>query len=117
MIDIESELKREFPDVYHEPVRCGAYAPTGWVTLLRELSDELEPLFVAFPKDKRPIVDQIKVKFGGLRFYISKGTQEIHNAITRAEVKSESTCMTCGLPGSGVNERGWLSVMCEGCRG
>lgn len=117
MTDIEADLRREFPDVYHEPIECGAYVPPGWVTLVRELSDELEPIFSTTPRAHRPVVQQIKAKLGGLRFYISKGSQVVHDIITKYEVKSEETCEKCGLAGSGVNQRGWIAVLCEGCRG
>jgi hypothetical protein len=113
--ELEVELRRQWPVLYHVPIDCGAYLPKGWYPLIRELSEELEPFFAEFDRGSRPIVQQIKTKFGGLRFYISRGTQEIHDVIARAEERAEHTCMNCGSDGNGRIERGVMSTMCESC--
>ena len=41
-------------------------------------------------------VQQVKEKFGGLRFYISAAPQEVHNMIHKAEAESYTICEHCG---------------------
>ena len=55
---------------------------------------------------------QIKEKFGGLRFYIGGGSDEIHKRIQEAESDSLKTCERCGRPGKQRNA-GWIRTLCE----
>lgn len=61
------------------------------------------------------IATQVKEKFGGLRFYISGGSEEAYTAIDEAAAESYRTCEHCGEPGK-CNERGWLATLCDNCR-
>ena len=56
---------------------------------------------------------QIKEKFGGLRFYIAEGSDEMYNLIDEAEAKSMKTCQICGEPGKTIWHHGWLTTLCE----
>jgi len=90
----------------------------GWFELLLDLVRKLEPLALA-PEghdvmEGRPIVQQVKEKFGSLRFYISHGTDEMYALIHEAEHKSAETCETCGQPGE-IKGKGWLRCTCLGC--
>ena len=60
-------------------------------------------------------VYQVKEKFGGLRFYIEAGSEEIHQRILQAERRSYLTCEECGRPGL-PNREGWIRTLCEECR-
>jgi hypothetical protein len=115
--DVEPELREKWPVLYHEPIRGGAYMPVGWMKLVRDVSEELEPMFAEYDKASRPVVEQLKQKLGGARYYVSHATQEMYDAIARFEERCENTCENCGKDGSGRSQRGWLSVMCEGCFG
>lgn len=57
-------------------------------------------------------VNQVKEKFGTLRFYISNNHPVLDAYIDFAEDMSAVTCEVCGNPGS-INDGGWLSVRCE----
>jgi hypothetical protein len=57
---------------------------------------------------------QIKEKYGGLRFYIGSGSDEIHTRIHEAEDESYKTCYECGEPGK-RRSGGWVVVMCDPC--
>lgn len=61
------------------------------------------------------VATQVKEKYGGLRFYISGGSEEAYNAIEEAGDESYRTCEHCGEPGK-CNERGWLATLCDDCR-
>jgi len=45
------------------------------------------------------VIVQIKEKFGGLRFYVSKATERQRGMIQLASALSERTCECCGAPG------------------
>lgn len=102
----------------------------GWFQLIWNLCENLEKqieeeLNELNPKEATKAllnndysfkVQQVKEKFGGLRFYISSGSDEIYNLIEEAENKSETICETCGKPGLLSNDRGWVSTLCKNCR-
>jgi len=57
-------------------------------------------------------VDQVKEKFGTLRFYYTGGDDYIDGLVSMAEAMSGVTCEVCGNPGSTLG-RGWLTTLCE----
>jgi hypothetical protein len=61
-----------------------------------------------------PRASQVKQKYGGLRFYLTCGTNEINNLINEAEELACKTCEECGSPGE---ERGggWINTLCDNC--
>ena len=72
---------------------------------------------------------QVKEKFGGLRFYyrinIDDADQaealykKIHKLVEEAEAKSYETCEKCGKPGSTEHPKkdqfSWIEVLCDDC--
>ncbi len=62
---------------------------------------------------------QIKEKFGTLRFYPERVSENIREAmyvlINAAEAETAHTCEECGAEGVQHNLRGWLTTLCEGC--
>jgi hypothetical protein len=54
---------------------------------------------------------QVKEKFGTLRFYVTGGDSEIHGMIQMAETMSAVTCEDCGSPGTTV-AGGWVQTLC-----
>jgi hypothetical protein len=57
-------------------------------------------------------LDQVKEKFGGLRFYYTGGDEHIRGLVSMAESMSEVTCEVCGSPGK-RDGNGWISTRCE----
>lgn len=57
-------------------------------------------------------IQQIKEKFGGLRFYYDGGDYQIDGMVTMAEVWSDRTCETCGNLGKRRNG-GWVRTLCD----
>ena len=58
------------------------------------------------------VAEQVKEKFGGLRFYFRGGDEVIHNYVDFAEHLSYSTCEQCGKPGE-VYSDGWIQTLCK----
>lgn len=60
-------------------------------------------------------VDQVKEKFGGLRFYYSGGDDEISGMVGLAESLSYNICETCGNTKNIGRTKGWITTMCQEC--
>lgn len=60
-------------------------------------------------------LDQVKEKFGTLRFYYTGGDEYISGMVTMAESMSAITCEGCGNPGES-HGGGWIKTMCEACQ-
>jgi hypothetical protein len=58
------------------------------------------------------VAEQVKEKFGTLRFYTNATDDYIRGAISMAEAMSLTTCEECGNPGQS-NSTGWLRVRCK----
>jgi hypothetical protein len=80
---------------------------SGWYQILKDLIADL----IALGWDKQ--VCQVKEKFGGLRFYINSGSDEIHNRIIEAERLSHETCEITGHPGKTRRDLGWHVTLCD----
>jgi hypothetical protein len=89
----------------------------GWIGIVGSLLDDLEAL------GWNGKLDQIKEKFGGLRFYIgpceTPNSVYIYNRIEEAQIESLSTCEMCGAPG-GVDTNPthrwfWIKTLCQPC--
>ena len=62
--------------------------------------------------EKVPVAVQVKEKFGGLRFYVDRATDEHYKYIYFAESMSYRTCEVCGSPGKRYTD-GWHKTLCE----
>jgi len=84
----------------------------GWFRLIDQLSADITEI------DKRDgsetIAVQVKEKYGGLRFYIEGGSDEVYERISEAEVDSLTICELCGEPGT-TRDDGWVSTECDKC--
>jgi hypothetical protein len=116
--ELEKKLFEEFPEIYHpekpetEILMCyGFMCGNGWFDIIYKLSKDIYSM-------NRPDnfeVFEVKEKFGGLRFYVENGTEEIHNRIHEAEEESYKTCEFCGKPGEVRKNKGWLQTLCLDC--
>jgi hypothetical protein len=92
-----------------EPITdCGFFTVNnGWFPLIKELIEDL----IALGWDKQTC--QVKEKFGGLRFYINGGSDEIFDRISKAESDSHNICETCGEKGETRRDLGWFFTLCD----
>jgi hypothetical protein len=79
----------------------------GWFGLIKSLINDLTEL--GWNKE----TTQVKEKFGGLRFYINAGSDEIHQRILQAEKESYKVCEKCGEPGELRKDIGWYFTLCD----
>lgn len=87
----------------------------GWPDADDRMKETLERGF----RDVRPIVpqvtvDQVKEKFGTLRFYYTGGDDHINGMVRMAESMSGCTCEECGNPAT-TGGQGWIRTICAPC--
>lgn len=140
--ELQDKLHEKYPKIFrdlggdptktcmsweHGGIACGP----GWYDLLDRLCH-----FLQWNADKngysQVIADQVKEKFGELRFYYHmetptdtenhtsmgegiRGDGYLEGAISFAEIMSGSICEACGKPGT-LTRGGWISCLCEDCR-
>lgn len=60
-------------------------------------------------------IEQIKEKFGQLRWYGYPSYKEVSEIIDKYSVLSENICIVCGKPDVPITNNGWLSPFCKKC--
>lgn len=84
----------------------------GWHPLVHTLHTHLKRI------DPEYRVDQVKEKFGRLRYYFSTDTDcytLMQTLVDFAESMSGHICEDCGASGT-TSGKGWLLTQCEHCR-
>ena len=88
----------------------------GWFGIIDLLCGEIQNHIDWKNRDKevvhQVVAEQVKEKFGTLRFYTRGGDDYIDGMITMAEAMSRITCETCGKPGQRYGD-GWVRTLCE----
>ncbi len=80
----------------------------GW--LLKIIHPLIKDLLAAGWSGK---LNQVKEKFGGLRFYVAAGEpDEVYKLIWAAENASTTICEICGAPGE-LRYGGWIKTLCD----
>jgi hypothetical protein len=111
----EVKLFRAFRDVFGRTNTWGGVegikrcVGAGWGPLVERLVDDL--FLLGWDGE----LHQVKEKFGGLRFYIGNGSDEIFERIDQAEDESFTICEECGKPGKVWPDWGWVITHCEEC--
>jgi hypothetical protein len=90
----------------------GENGPSAWA--LKRIEEEIaNPQFRKVPDAVcQVVVDQVKEKFGTLRFYYSGGDERIDGMVRMAESMSGLTCEECGAPGKSRGG-GWVRTLCD----
>jgi hypothetical protein len=88
----------------------------GWYPILKILCSNIQSHIDWRVKQGQEIaqveVDQIKEKFGGLRFYYTGGDDQISGMVRMAEAWADTACEECG----GIGTRrggGWIRTLCD----
>lgn len=85
----------------------------GWVSIVREVHDKLKHL------DPHYQIDDIKEKFGGLRYYFTPSlpwdditVRIMDDVVSAAEYRCSYTCEVCGERGR-ARPGGWVKTLCD----
>lgn len=99
----------------NRPVYC--QCGDGWYPLIYELCFDIQTLYNREEKDSSNlIVEEVKEKYGGLRFYVSGYIDGVLEIIDKYEALSLETCEDCGSKGTVITKNGWTMVRCEKCK-
>ena len=134
----EEYFVKEYPNIYvklrtGEPFTVeeresgmvfGFECGDGWFMLLDELSAAIKCHVDNYnrnkPDDEEPLqvkAQQVKEKFGGLRFYVGGADNYVHGLIDMAERMSYKICEICGSTEDVQTCDGrWISYWCKTCR-
>ena len=116
---LQNKLYRDFPSLFKEKdlsktetCMCwGISTGNGWYKLIRNTCKEL----MKTDGSENLKFVQVKEKFGGLRLYTGRATEEQYKIIGKAEGESYKTCEWCGRKNNVETTGGWLATLCPRC--
>jgi hypothetical protein len=110
-------MEEKYPKMFSQPY--GGFAiGEGWWPIIESLCANIQSHTDWWNKNRetRPVVEQvvveqIKEKFGGLRFYYEGGDEQISGMVRMAEAWADRSCEECGAPGT-AGGKGWIKTLC-----
>jgi hypothetical protein len=119
--DYEAFVKRleeTYPKMFSQPYG-GIAVSQGWWPIIETLCANIQSHTDWWNKNRetRPVVEQvvveqIKEKFGGLRFYYSGGDDNVAGMVRMAEAWANVACEECGAAGT-RRSGGWIRTLCD----
>jgi hypothetical protein len=108
-------MEERFPKMFVG--KYGGFAVgAGWYPILEALCANIQSHIDWRVKQGQDIaqveVEQIKEKFGGLRFYYQGGDDEISGMVRMAEAWADVACEECGAFGK-RRSGGWIRTLCD----
>lgn len=114
-------LESKYPAMFAAPYG-GVCVGEGWWAIISSLCKNIQShidwrneQFIKYGRGElvpQVTVEQIKEKFGGLRFYYSGGDDEISGMVRVAESWAAHTCEQCGARGH-IRHGGWVQTLCD----
>ena len=124
--ELDAQLCEKYPKMMvnrhknmQETAMCwGFECGDGWYNILNTLMGNIQS-HIDWKNKKEEVVpqvtlDQVKEKFGTLRFYYRGGDDYISGLVSMAESMSAITCESCGNPGK-QTRGGWIKTTCTPC--
>jgi hypothetical protein len=108
-------MEETFPKMFEN--KYGGFAVgKGWYPILEALCANIQSHIDWRNRETETVpqvvVEQIKEKFGGLRFYYQGGDEQVHGMVRMAEAWAENCCEECCAPGIRRNG-GWIRTLCD----
>lgn len=115
------KLEKSYPEMFKNPYGGFAIGP-GWWPIIEALCGQIHH-HVKWRQEQKEkygrydgcpdvIVEQIKEKFGGLRFYYQGGDDTVDGMVRMAESWAARSCEECGKPGRSRGG-GWIRTLCD----
>lgn len=105
-------MHERFPKMFEGKYGGFAVGP-GWWTMLETLCETIQNhIDQSKGQCSQVVIEQIKEKFGTLRFYYSGGDDFVSGAVYLVENLTNHSCEECGAPGHRVSG-GWVKTLCE----
>jgi hypothetical protein len=122
-------MEETYPKMFAEPY--GGFAVSmGWWPIIEKLCANIQShidwrntqraRLLENNEYKHPVpdevdqvtVNQIKEKFGGLRFYYTGGDEQVSGMVRMAEAWADTACEECGAIGT-RRSGGWIRTLCD----
>lgn len=108
-------MEKSYPKMYSG--KYGGFAVgKGWYPIIERLSSNIQQHIEWRNRESevvpQVVVEQIKEKFGGLRFYYQGGDDNVAGMVRMAEAWADVACEDCG----GIGKRrgnGWVRTLCD----
>ena len=132
-LELDKQLCEKYPKMMvnrnknmQETCMCwGFECGDGWFNILDQLMSNIqhhidwnnqnfEKGYTQYKQVAQVTLDQVKEKFGTLRFYYTGGDDIIDGMVRMAESMSGVTCEECGNPGE-RRGGGWVHTFCTPC--
>lgn len=123
--ELDKELCSKYPKIFNlrygdmqdSAMVWGFECGDGWHNIIDQLCGYIQH-HIDWCNRKEETVDQVvaqqvKEKFGTLRFYYDGGDEYIRGLVAMAEGVSSVTCEECGVPGH-LRNTGWYRTLCDG---
>jgi hypothetical protein len=113
--EFSKRMETSFPKMFVG--KYGGFAVgAGWWPIIESLCANIQQHIEFANRESKVcpqvIVEQVKEKFGGLRFYYSGGDEQIHGMVRMAEAWAGRSCEECGAPGL-LRQGGWIRTLCD----
>jgi hypothetical protein len=110
-----NKMETAYPKMFAD--RYGGFAVgAGWWPILEALCANIQSHIDWRNRESETVpqvvVEQIKEKFGGLRFYYQGGDEQIHGMVRMAEAWADASCEECGAAGK-RRSGGWIRTLCD----
>jgi hypothetical protein len=110
-----TRMEKSYPKMFEG--KYGGFAVgKGWYPILERLCKNIQQHIEWQNREgevvPQVIVEQIKEKFGGLRFYYQGGDDQVAGMVRMAEAWADVACEECG----GIGKRrggGWVRTLCD----
>lgn len=117
-LELQNNLYNKYPKIFKNKIyiSCG----DGWYWLIDNLLESIQDYIdysFRYKKMDQVVVEQIKEKYAGLRFYYQGGDDNISGMVEFAEDLSFKICSICGstnIPSS-KDESFKMCTLCEKC--
>ncbi len=107
--ELTQKLVEKYPKLFSSKQFWGFECGDGWFDLLDYLCGAIKEH--TYDSDE-VTVDQVKEKFGRLRFYLSREDDVMHGMVSMAEHMSGRICETCGNRGE-TRGGSWMVTLCD----
>lgn len=117
--ELDELLCKKYPKIFAdrnkpmtETAMCwGFECGDGWFDLIDNLCSSIQN-HIDYNHAPQIVAEQVKEKFGSLRFYYRGGDEKISGMVWHAENLSGKTCEVCGAAGK-TRGRGWYYTACD----
>jgi hypothetical protein len=123
--ELDEKLCTKYPKIFvdrHADIRStamcwGIECGDGWYWLIDNLCASIQGYLDNNPHLKIPqvVTDQVKQKYGGLRFYFHGGDTLVEGMTWLAQHMSYRICEECGSTENVTQTTGWIVTLCERC--